>query len=69
MQGFSKLPNVFAWQDEGQWYYVDDQREAPSHAVEMWRLDDGNEVFLSVSRGAKGSFVRGAKRLNESGDR
>lgn len=64
MQGFSKLPNVFAWQENDQWYYVEDHTEAPAHSVEMWRLYDGNEIFLSVSRGTKGTFIRGAKRLD-----
>lgn len=64
MEGFSKLANVFAWQEDGQWYYVEDYKKAPTDSTEMWRLYDGNEIFLSVSRGTKGTFIRGATRLD-----
>lgn len=65
MPVFSQLPNAFAWEHEGRWYYVEDRTQAPENAVEMWQFDDGHEIFLSVARGAKGAFIRGAKRLDE----
>jgi hypothetical protein len=65
MPTFSQLPNVFAWQHEGRWYYVEDRTQAPSHAEEMSQIHDGEEVFLSLSRGTKGAFIRGANRLEE----
>lgn len=64
MPTFSQLPNAFAWQHEGRWYYVEDRTQAPGHAVEMWQVHDGQEVFLSYCRGPKGGFIRGAKRLD-----
>ncbi|WP_428308479.1 hypothetical protein [Lacipirellula sp.] len=63
MPNFSKLPNVFAWQHEDQWYYAEERSKAPSHAIEMSRLDDGREILLSISHGVKGSFIRNAKPL------
>lgn len=62
---FSQLPNVFAWQHEGEWFYVEDRNMAPGNAVEMWQIHDGTEVFLSVCRGPKGSFIRCAKPLEK----
>lgn len=66
MPTFSQLPNVFAWQHEAQWFYVDDRSKALAHAIEMWRLDDGREILLSFSRGTKGAFIRGAEPLDST---
>ena len=65
MPNFSQLPNAFAWQHEGRWYYAEDHTLAPDQAVEMLQVHDGQEVFLSYCRGNKGGFIRGAKRLDE----
>lgn len=66
MPNFSQLPNVFAWQHGNQWFYAEERSQAPANAVEMWRLDDGNEIFLSASRGTKGAFIRGAKLVRQT---
>ena len=65
MPNFSQLPNAFAWQHEGRWYYVEDHTQAPGHAVEMRQVHDGQGVFLSHCRGHKGVFIRDATRLDE----
>ena len=66
MPTFSPLPNdAFARQHEGRWYYVEDRMQSPSHAIKMWQFHDGQEIFLSISDGTKGAFIRGATRLDE----
>lgn len=61
MTAFTRLPNVLAWQDGEQWYYVQDRSRAPAGAVEAQQFNDGQGVVLAVNRGTSGVFIRDAK--------
>lgn len=60
MPSFNRLPDVFAWQVDGRWYYTSDGHSAPGNAVEARHYDDGQGTFLALSRGTHGIFVRDA---------
>ncbi|BBO33370.1 hypothetical protein PLANPX_2982 [Lacipirellula parvula] len=60
MTSSNRLPDVYAWQIDGQWYFAADGRTAPGHAVEARHYDDGHGTFLAISHGTQGMFVRDA---------
>jgi hypothetical protein len=64
MTAFTRLPNVFAWEDGQQWYYVRDQSRAPKNAAEAWHFHDGQAVVIAISRGTSGAFIRDEKIWN-----
>ncbi|WP_428303642.1 hypothetical protein [Lacipirellula sp.] len=60
MPSYTRLPNVFAWEDGGQWYYVQDRTAAPPAAVEVRCFNDGTANVLAINKGTSGAFVRDA---------
>ena len=60
MPSYTRLPNVFAWEDQGQWYYVQDRATAPPEATETRCFNDGTALVLSINKGTSGAFVRDA---------
>ncbi|WP_428303686.1 hypothetical protein [Lacipirellula sp.] len=60
MPTYDRLPNVFAWEQAGQWYYVQDRAAAPPEALEARWFHDGTANVLSINRGTSGVFVRDA---------
>lgn len=61
---FNQLPFAYAWQLDGKWYYTDDRYDAPTEAIEVRRMFDGEQMTLIVSRATRGMFVRGAIEWN-----
>jgi hypothetical protein len=60
MPSYTRLPNVFAWEDAGRWFYVQDRAAAPAEAQEVRCFHDGTATVLSINRGASGAFIRDA---------
>lgn len=64
MTSFTRSPNVFAWENGRQWYYVQDRSRAPKNAVEARQFHDGQSVVIAISNGTSGAFIRDAKPWN-----
>ncbi|BBO33693.1 hypothetical protein [Lacipirellula parvula] len=60
MPAYTRLPNVFAWEEGGRWYYVQDRSAAPPEAEEVRCFHDGLATVLSINRGTNGAFIRDA---------
>jgi hypothetical protein len=58
MPAFHRLPNVFAWRDGRQWYFVQDRERAPPEAIEARLTQDGDTLILSIHQGTSGALVR-----------
>ena len=65
-QEYSSLGLVYAWTTHGTFYYSDDPTIAPSSALEMQLVADGNGEILARSEGTRGRFVFNAKAFRPS---
>ncbi len=65
-QKYSSLGLVYAWTIHGKFYYSDDPKLAPSSALEMRLVADGNGEILARSEGTRGRFIFNAKAFRPS---